>query len=65
MPRPGRHYADPIGKHRGLVEAMSNEENGRAGLTPEPQNLVAHQQTRLLIECCERFVQQYQTGPQN
>ena len=39
---------------------MRDQEHGRAGLAPHPQQLVAHQQPRLLIEGAERLVEQDQ-----
>ena len=55
---PRRHDADPVGQHRRLVERMGDEHDGRAGLAPDAQQLVAHQQPRLLVERAERLVEQ-------
>ena len=59
-PGPRRHHGDAVGQHRRLVERVGDEEHGRAGLPPQPQHLVAHQQARLLVERAERLVEQDQ-----
>ena len=56
-PRPRRHHADAVGQHRRLVEGMRDEEDRRAGLAPHAQQLVAHQQARLLVERAEGLVE--------
>src|SRR5205085_1175545 len=56
------HHADPVGQHRSLVERMRNQKNSRARFTPELQNLVSHQESSLLVERAERFVQQDEAG---
>ena len=53
-----RHDADPVGQHRRLVERMRDQEYRRAGLAPQAQHFVAHQQPRLLVERAERLVEQ-------
>ena len=57
---PRRHHADAVGQHRRLVERMRDQQHGRAGLAPQPQQLVAHQQPGLLVERAERLVEQDQ-----
>ena len=57
---PRRHHADAVGEHRGLVERMGDQEHGRAGRAPQAQQLVAHQEPRLLVERAERLVEQDQ-----
>ncbi len=55
---PRRHDADAVRQHGRLVERMGDQQHGGAGLAPQPQQLVAHQQPRLLIERAERLVEQ-------
>ncbi len=54
------HHADAVGQHRGLVEGVGDEQHARRGFTPQPQQLVAHEQAGLLVECAERLVEQDQ-----
>ena len=39
---------------------MGDQQHGGAGLAPQPQHFVAHQQARLLVERAERLVEQDQ-----
>src|SRR5438094_3824871 len=57
-----RHHADPIGEHRGFVKRMRDQENGRARFSPQPQELVAHEQPRLLVQGAERLVEEDEPG---
>ena len=59
-PGPRRHHADAVGEHRRLVERVGDEEDRRRGLAPQAQELVAHQEARLLVERAERLVEQDQ-----
>ncbi len=60
MKRPGR--ADITPTRSESIAASSSacviEEHGRAGLAPQAQQLIAHQQARLLVERAERLVEQ-------
>jgi hypothetical protein len=56
LSRPRRHHADPVRKHGGLVESVCDKKNGSPGLSPNAQQFVTHQQTRLLIEGAERLI---------
>src|SRR5882724_8958580 len=44
---------------------MGNEEDSGAGLTPQLQDLVAHEKPRLLIEGAEGFIKQDEARLQN
>src|SRR5512134_1326556 len=55
-----RHHADAVGEHGGLVQRVGDEQDGGAGLAPQAQQLVAHQQARLLVERAERLVEEDQ-----
>ena len=41
---------------------MRDQENGRARFSPQPQELVAHQQPRLLVQGAERLVEEDEPG---
>ena len=55
-----RHHADAVGQHRGLIQRMGDQQHRRAGLAPELEQFVAHQQSRLLVERAEGLVEQQQ-----
>ena len=55
---PGGHDADAVGQHRRFVEGVRDEQHRGLGLAPQPKQLVAHQQSRLLVEGAERLVQE-------
>ena len=63
--RPGRADITPMrsAEHRGFVERMGDQQDGGAGLAPQPQQLVAHQEARLLVERAERLVEQDHARP--
>ena len=52
------HHADPVGEHRRFVQRVGDQQHRGAGLAPQAQQLVAHQQARLLVERAERLVEQ-------
>src|SRR5229473_5714687 len=51
----GRHRADAVREDGRLVKRMRDQENGCPGAPPQPQHLVAHEQTRLRIESAKRL----------
>jgi hypothetical protein len=55
---PRRHDGYPIRQHGGLIQRMGDEDNGCASFAPDAQQLIAHQQPRLLIECPEWLIEQ-------
>ena len=65
MKRPGRADITPMRSDsmRRLVERMGDQQHGGAGLAPELEQFVAHQQPRLLVERAERLVEQQQARP--
>jgi hypothetical protein len=42
---------------------MGDQQHGRAGLAPQAQKLLAHQQPRLLVEGAERLIEQDEARP--
>jgi hypothetical protein len=47
------------------LERVRDQQDRRAGLTPQPQQLVAHQEARLLVERAERLVEEDQARLQH
>ena len=63
--RARRHHADPVRQQRGLVERVGYEKHRGAGHAPQIEQFVAHQQSGLLIERAEWFVEQQQPWPRH
>ena len=63
--RARRHHADAVRQQRGLVERVGDQQDGGAGLAPQLEQLVAHQQPGLLVERAERLVEQQQARPRH
>ena len=62
---PCRHHRDAVRQHRRLVQRMRDQHHRCSGFAPEPQQFLAHQQARLLVERAERLVEQNETRPQH